>query len=550
MSAAPEEPSVSPAAAPEKFEDIMSNRSWARLLARKNKEPCSTRLCVSSTTRCSSSNLPATPSNLPTELLSRIFTEYALQDSARPLSTLRWTRVMLVCKRWHAVAITVQPLWSDIDTFTQRVRALQRLKTQLDRSGAAQLTVNLNLYSTDHARVVLEHSTRIRSLEVSGDTKWILALVEDLPKHEFRILRSLSLTPDFDELYDTRPVLPEEMCRLPPLRELVLHDFDLPFKSVRGLESLRLFRCSEAGTSAKPSFDTLLCVLESSPRLKTLQLELLQFDLGDSAQDYRNVELPSLEFLSLLEPVARCTALLTHLIFPGSTCLMLRPIWVSTGADIEDLLVSVRKHVHSSAPTPLLQIHSAELTPSPIAVAAAYCDFIFWPQTDALHLDRVRAPLRIDVHPSSEHELREIMARVLDVVPHEGITHLDTTQGTFLTEASWCALLRLLPKLEMVYIATQPAAVEVLHALQSESGSAPHIRCLHIRGVAWPMKVSEALPPVLEALEGLLEFWDYMGTPLERLEVSESGVLEMVDEEQWQRMERLVGTLEKLNREE
>ncbi|KAJ7282955.1 hypothetical protein C8J57DRAFT_1297101 [Mycena rebaudengoi] len=165
MSAAPEEPSMSPAAAPEKFEDII----YVALL-------------------------DATVGILNDQML---FLKSTCNTLIPHLHRIRTPRL---CKTAFDLAL---------DEGNARVQAVdrvvRRITTQLERSGAAQLTVNLNLYSMDNARVVLEHSTRIRSLEVSGDTKWILALVEDLPKHEFRILRSLSLIPDFDELYDTRP---------------------------------------------------------------------------------------------------------------------------------------------------------------------------------------------------------------------------------------------------------------------------------------------------------------------------------------------------------
>ncbi|KAJ7282924.1 hypothetical protein C8J57DRAFT_54964 [Mycena rebaudengoi] len=489
---------------------------------------------------------------LPTEVLSCIFTEYALQPE-RALFTLKWTKVMLVCRRWHALAVSLQPLWSNINVYGPS--ELWRMDMQLYHSGVAPLTVMFALYSMKDKgmRRILEHSARIRHLQVGGEKNHMLAFVKDLPPYEFQILRSLSLIPDGKDVANPRPVFPEEMLLggLPNLKKLTLRDFDVPFKSLRALESLKLRRCFDSDTSAPPSFASLLSVLESSPRLKTLEFELLLFDVADAAQEYRTVELPCLEFLKLFESLAQCcTDLLTHLVFPASTRLELH-FGHSTGSELEGFLVPVRNHVrHRSAPpTPLLEIYATALD-RPTPTVEGSLGISLWGQTAVSYGEGAAPPLRIYTHSVSEHALKQTMTKTLEALPREGITHLDATNAPFLTEASWAALVRLLPALEMVYIETQPGAEAVLAVLRSESergdgGPAHQISSLHVCWTTWPVRESETIPRALEALEALLQFWHGRGTPLARLEIGESSMsvvsVSRVDEERWEGISRLVG---------
>ncbi|KAJ6468083.1 hypothetical protein C8R47DRAFT_915527, partial [Mycena vitilis] len=49
-------------------------------------------------------------SKLPNELLCQIFSVYATEF--KELSSLKWTRLMIVCRRWHDLSIKHQYLWS------------------------------------------------------------------------------------------------------------------------------------------------------------------------------------------------------------------------------------------------------------------------------------------------------------------------------------------------------------------------------------------------------------------------------------------------------
>ncbi|KAJ7112114.1 hypothetical protein C8R44DRAFT_582820, partial [Mycena epipterygia] len=51
-------------------------------------------------------------SSLPNELLTRIFTIYAVESDT--LGNLEWAKIMYVCHRWHDVVLVAQPLWAVI----------------------------------------------------------------------------------------------------------------------------------------------------------------------------------------------------------------------------------------------------------------------------------------------------------------------------------------------------------------------------------------------------------------------------------------------------
>ncbi|VDC04496.1 unnamed protein product [Peniophora sp. CBMAI 1063] len=91
------------------------------------------------------------------EILSHIFFVHARDNDE--LYTLRWTRVLLVCKRWHDVATGTQCLWSYIniscavrphDPDPSDIEAhdspdVRRIDAQLTRAGMSPLTVIINM---------------------------------------------------------------------------------------------------------------------------------------------------------------------------------------------------------------------------------------------------------------------------------------------------------------------------------------------------------------------------------------------------------------------
>ncbi|KAJ7087020.1 hypothetical protein C8R44DRAFT_32347 [Mycena epipterygia] len=161
-------------------------------------------------------------STLPNEILVQIFSVYAEESSSG--SGLYWTKLILVCRHWHALALGSPVLWSNI-RFPWELSE-KRLLIQLDRSGAAPLKIEIgSLASYDFTEAILSNSGRLTLLHLGGDPNCLLKLVDKMRHHDFPILQSLFLTPREDMVTQTADpsiTLHPELFdgRMPRLRSL------------------------------------------------------------------------------------------------------------------------------------------------------------------------------------------------------------------------------------------------------------------------------------------------------------------------------------------
>ncbi|KAJ7260359.1 hypothetical protein B0H12DRAFT_1107878 [Mycena haematopus] len=242
-------------------------------------------------------NAAAPISTLPNELMTRIFTIFAVESSA--LFNLKWTKIMYVCRHWHALAQAAYPLWSFIDlSESANVDRLDDcLYEQITRSGTAPLSLTIALYDGWYTDFILSHSERICELELSGVSKYVYEVITKLPNHKFPILSSLSLNPRKQEELpaDLVQALPDVLFdgRLPSLRKLTLHSIAFPSPLLSDLTTLSLVDCKNSFTSLPPSLGDLLHMLSSCPRLCSLCLDLS--NLLTTHQDHPVVDLPELE---------------------------------------------------------------------------------------------------------------------------------------------------------------------------------------------------------------------------------------------------------------
>ncbi|KAJ7141921.1 hypothetical protein C8R43DRAFT_1238304 [Mycena crocata] len=426
--------------------------------------------------------------SLPNELLCRIFIIYAVESDT--LFDLKWTQIMYVCHHWHNLAVATQPLWSYIQLGWER-NVLSRLYNQVDRSGAAPLTIKIHRYEGHYTDEILRNSGRIQALEASGEAKHIYVLIHSLSESNFPLLTSLdfNFSSGREELPgDLVQALPDEVFdgRMPQLRELVLRSVALPWRSLRGLTSLCLTECGNA-TSLPHTFDVLLAMLDASPRLQTLRLEqTIPAPIPD--QHYPTVNLPDLVWLRVRDDVATCTTTLNHLRFPSTTSVHVIPYGVHAGPNVADLLIPLRKHLRAPAAREprLVHVQGNMRHQSSHFMTSLFCDTAVH---DAFAVHKAHCPFSLNSHPANEGELRRIMTKILKAIPVEAITHLDA--GATITTASWKAALRLLPSLDTVYL-TQfnssaisfCAALDQIEHQDPEHHSFPRVRRLHIRVVS------------------------------------------------------------------
>ncbi|KAJ7469594.1 hypothetical protein FB451DRAFT_1255080 [Mycena latifolia] len=460
---------------------------------------------------------------LPNELLSRILTIHAVDSES--LFNLRWTQIMYVCRRWRDLALAAHPLWSFIELgWTGGFRGFRRLVEQLNRSGVAPVTVKIaSCHSANIIRVILPHSERICALELAGEAQYIHELIVSLPDHKLPILSSLHL--DANQKLDEVPggvlaALPQSILEggIPNLRALTLASINLPWSSLRGLETLSLTKCNDT-SQALQTFASVLEMLGASPHLKVLRLGwIIPLPLPD--QQYTYLELPMLASIELDDTVTGCTALLNHLRFPPTTHIQIYPSHVNAGADIRELLVPLRKQIRAAgAPTIRLLAFNCHDVES--LIIGAYHETS---APDPLNRD---APFLLYSHPHTENTLRQIMAKIVKALPFESITHLDARLAARPTPTSWRTALKLLPALEMVYLFTQKGAVSFLRALleielnERRRDTYPRLRCLHITAAVWDTKEHETIDLMLDLLAELLTHCRTHGRALSVLEIDE-----------------------------
>ncbi|KAJ7657346.1 hypothetical protein DFH06DRAFT_461181 [Mycena polygramma] len=488
-------------------------------------------------------------SKLPNELLCQIFSVYA--TDFKELSSLKWTRLMLVCRRWHDLAITHQYLWSFIEMYS--TRDCHGLETQLQRSGAAPLTIRLiYLTSPTFSSLVLGHAARIVHLDVAGHAAVVLELLGMLPSHPLPLLRTLKLKPDYkredipegtvsnfaDTIFDTSPAL----------TSLALSYIDIRWSLLRGLESLALTHCGETVTSLIPSFGELLSTLKALPALKNLRLDNV-LAWKDPELVYDAVALPRLTSLYLRDDIQSSTDLLAHLAIPPTASIVLYPTGLVAGRDATQILVLLRRHLRSpSAPPPqLLHIDCPPGDNHAASIPNFMIDTFSSPRCPNVFEDV--PSFGINSHPANEHALRQIMTKVMKTIPCESITHLDARAAGHLTVASWKTALSLLPSLGTLYIHLNNAATNLALALleMEESAKYPPRRLRRIQLVVYNYWYREDEPdrvtPVRDGLERLLQAWHRAGAPLEILEVDERFGSLTVDETVWETFSGLVKTL-------
>ncbi|KAF7351738.1 F-box domain-containing protein [Mycena sanguinolenta] len=461
-------------------------------------------------------NAMAPISALPNELMTRIFTIFAAESNS--LFNLKWTKIIYVCHHWYALAQAAHPLWGYIDLSSGG--KYNWMYAQFRRSGAAPLSVKIALYEGWHTDHILSHSDRIHELQLTGEAKHVYDMITRMPNHNFPMLSSLSLDPSYklqDLPVDFVQALPNALFdgRLPSLRELKLISIAFPPRSLSDLTTLSLSDCNDSSTGLRMAFGDVLDMLSSSPRLCSLKLNGISPPI--THQDYPTLDLPDLDHLRLRGMVTACTAMLNHLRFSAQTNVHILPWGIGSGVDVRDILVPIRKHIRSpGAQTPFL-LH--------IDRDPGHCALSLCRRTEchsSFDCDSACA-LLLNSHPSSEAALRQIIAKFLKAIP-ESVTHLDVCLGSNLGEASWKAIVPLLPALETVYIYVYPSAGAGLRALNELESldpvrrTFPSVRHLYVSAFRHLDVEDETVTMVRTGLEGYVRARFDNGTPLETLE--------------------------------
>ncbi|KAJ6592585.1 hypothetical protein B0H19DRAFT_1088082 [Mycena capillaripes] len=380
--------------------------------------------------------------SLPPEVLVQVFSEVS---EGQPLTGffVPLTKLMLVCQHWYDVILSSQALWSNMAGPQISGRTLS---ARLTRSGSASLKIKIMPFnSPTFAPLILANANRLRYLDLHGTIFHVLDFMHKMCDFEFPLLQWLILTPDptlvQEEASSMNARLPRELLegRMPRLRGLALSRIDAPLRSLPPLLSLSL-----RAPATLLALDELLALLQSSPDLHTLKLDMVVAP-GAPARP-QPVALPHLELLHLRDLVKQCEDLLTNIIFPPTTRLKLFPQGVANGATIRDILVPVRKHVRArGAPIPLTLVLEAPPAGKSLWIA------IYAEAFSNVGFEH-KALVLITSHPASAHAQRQIITKVLKAFP-QTITHLDASEAS-LTIRTWKSVCALLPALKQATVST------------------------------------------------------------------------------------------------
>ncbi|KAJ7891899.1 hypothetical protein B0H14DRAFT_3693883 [Mycena olivaceomarginata] len=455
-------------------------------------------------------------SALPNEIISKIFVDFAFLSG--PPFDLKWTKVMLVCRRWHAIALAEQQLWGFIqDSYSDNWK---RIRTQLKRSGAAPLTVKIMAGDSGmYSSTLLRHAERLRELRLTGSGIHVLGFMHSLAHRSLPLLREVKFDPSY-KLEDVPAEVPRSFPdalfdgRAPRLTELDLTQIPVNWSLLRGLTRLSLVKAPD---TYQPDTFTKLARLISSNALEQL---------------HPPASLPVLESIWIQDDVELCTALLRHIKIPPTARICVYGLGIETGADIAPFLVPVRAHVRApGAPTlRCVQLNAGE---SNFMVSS----FTVTTAPNVLEYDS--GHFIVNTHPANEHALRGIMTKVLKALPCATITHLDCRSATHLTVPSWKTAIALLPALEMMYTFVNVGATRLFTALvelteNPRKAVYPLLRHIHLYAFIWGDDDTDTVTPVLDALRLLLTTRQARGTPLPILEITDQGASLNLPEAEWE----------------
>ena len=113
--------------------------------------------------------------------------------------SLRWTKLMLICRRWRNFAVATPALWRTIDVAKE---STNWMKLALVRSADATIDVSLLFkIEEEHISLLLPHCHRLRSLRIQLWSSRALPLLSDT----FPALESFEIhCPDYDGYYQLK----------------------------------------------------------------------------------------------------------------------------------------------------------------------------------------------------------------------------------------------------------------------------------------------------------------------------------------------------------
>lgn len=419
---------------------------------------------------------------IPFDVLYRIFDDYVGEDLEQ-LFSLSWTKVLLVCRHWHAVGLLSPRLWSFIrfepilsvaevpssEGFADVETDVCRVRMQLVRAGTWPLTIRYKPlpwtypdYFQDLGMTVFWNPHSVQSLSLRGDYLRLSETIQDVCKKIHSNMHSLELQHCKSELGIANIVALSELLaqKLPSLKRLILRDVRCDWSCIRNLRSLEI---SYVVLMPQPYLlKDIVAALRRCPELEKLHLNLPFWrSSGDSPPSPEATALPLLADLYLRGPVHICAPLflsMEALAVGAAIDISFNGVHPRDERNLERAESRIGEHLRRSGAAPIWC-----LTWGNSAVDGRVASARTRHPGD---MDKSGLP-NIQFHASTKRPPLGL-SNCLASWPLGGVTHLDMRPIGICASGVWRVLVASLPSLHTVAIRVERSPIEELLLVLTE----------------------------------------------------------------------------------
>lgn len=531
---------------------------------------------------------------LQPEILSRIFFVYAQENDE--LFNLRWTRLLLVCRRWHDIGKNTQSLWSFIDVNFSRnrygpvdgfrnleeldardvirdvirhmdeldARDVRRIDAQRMQAGLSSLTIRMHMDSDTPSEVKLAYTTMfwephcLSSLDAGGHQSSVVSIIHSMATHRHAYLRALKLTcyvgfpSDSSKRLDTQTSMNMLLeNNVPNLQHLSLSGIPIDFTLLHGLRSLRVSH--QYVSLSRITLQDIVGALARCPKLEVLYIVLPPDFHPDDTISPVPATMMHLSAIAVRTTTLLCTYLLQALESVPKSSKLLASTTDNANALSMSALTSYMGSYASDETSPSIRSIAITLAPVPVPGPARTQLSILgqrWPSRSTSHAlfhwffkydpddDSENTYLGFDA-VILETAQDEVLSHVLHAWPLSQATHLDV-RLLDMTTSHLDVLLASLPALTTVIV--EPASfsaqilIATLHTHLHEHGR---------RAVAHIVFDTSMLNHKVRARQSLTRVLTYCaeaaraGVPLDTLEIvkepqeSSQRIIDPTEEIEW-----------------
>lgn len=418
---------------------------------------------------------------------------------------------MLVCRHWHDVGIRDTSLWSFVDALPVD---LHKKMVQIYRSGLHPLNVKFSgtLHHKHVLHVLEPHTSRIQELYITGTVEYIFPTLCNLAQYPLPSLKSFKVCP-FTESQEAFFCLPDAFLTGTSLQSVALTDMAANWELLDNLVELRLTH-NPKGSVEIPSFEELVSLLRRSPALRMLELRSF---ISPRLDNKPLVNLPRLESLDVTDKAERCESLLSVIVVPATASLRISSPDISQIQHIGNLLDSLGKHYRcpSAHTMRLLRIRSEDMS-------TKISTYPSTSSTDSLPHHEY-AYMSLEFRPANHFSCHLMIEKILQELPVESITHLDTQLVTEFTRSSRKMTLSLLPNLHTLILEASSTSVEfndaLLELMDSPTHPFPRLRCIQFQ-CEGERRWTHSWDVFLDSLTTVVTRYKEVGAPIETLHIN------------------------------